>query len=268
MPNDLLKLLALEANEIDAAFKKASLEGYGTPQEIADRREGIMSAFFTKYFPFPFRIVKGNIIDSYGQRSASIDCIILDPSHPYTIDAVNQKASVILADGVDYAIEIKSNLSSKEEIERALHQIHTVKKLTRVRHGVVLGDVNENDYKIPCLIYTHETYKDAFRLLKGIVDYYDYNKIKRIYQFDILASKDIFIINSKGYPIHIREGNGLYSCTPTENNLGFMLFLMSKYRLVQPRLNEDVLEIYLKGIKFKYAYSPTLNTILNDIENK
>ena len=102
--NKLLELLKIESTEITASFQKASLEGEGTPQEVADRREETVKSFFEKYFPFPYRIVKGNIIDTYGARSNSIDCIVLNPSHPYTIDPSNNKASIIFADGVDYAI--------------------------------------------------------------------------------------------------------------------------------------------------------------------
>ena len=47
--------------------------------------------------------------------------------NPYTIDSKNKKASVIFTDGVDYAIEIKGNLTDKDEIERALKQIESVK---------------------------------------------------------------------------------------------------------------------------------------------
>ena len=111
MNSDFIRLLELEYKELKLGLSKASIEGKGTPQEIADRREELFHSFFIKYFPFPFRITKGNIIDSYNNRSASIDCVILDPSHPYTIDAKNNKASVILADGVDYAIEIKGTLA-------------------------------------------------------------------------------------------------------------------------------------------------------------
>ena len=72
-----VELLKLEAVEIAASFRKASIEGEGTPQEVADRREEIVKNFMIKYFPFSFRVVKCNIVDSYGSRSNSIDCIIL-----------------------------------------------------------------------------------------------------------------------------------------------------------------------------------------------
>lgn len=74
--------------------------------------------------------------------------------NPYTIDSKNKKASVIFADGVDYAIEIKGNLTDKDEIERALKQIESVKKLTRVRNGLIWDkDKNEYTYKIPTIIF-------------------------------------------------------------------------------------------------------------------
>ena len=134
--NKLIELLRAETKEIAASFEKASIEGEGTPQEVSDRREGVINRFLEKYFPFPFRIVKGNIIDNYGNRSNSIDCIVLSPSHPYTVDPLNGKASVIFADGVDYAIEVKPDLSQIKELERGLEQIRSVKRLRRVRTGL------------------------------------------------------------------------------------------------------------------------------------
>ena len=98
MGNKLCEIMRYEQKELQIGFSKASLEGRSTPQEVADRREELIKAFFKKYFPFPNRVVKGNIIDSYGEESDSIDCIILNPAHPYTIDSKNSKASVIMAD--------------------------------------------------------------------------------------------------------------------------------------------------------------------------
>lgn len=95
--NKLIELLSIEAKEISDAFKKASLEGAGTPQEISDRRESAFKSFLEKYFPYPYRVVKGNICDSYGNTSQSIDCIVLNPCHPYTIDKTNKKASIIFS---------------------------------------------------------------------------------------------------------------------------------------------------------------------------
>ena len=58
---------------IAASFEKASIEGEGTPQEVADRREEVVKRFLEKYFPFPYRVVKGNIINNLNTDTAEND---------------------------------------------------------------------------------------------------------------------------------------------------------------------------------------------------
>lgn len=228
MNEEFIKLLELEYKELKLAFDKASIEGKGTPQEIADRREELFHTFFEKYFPFPYRITKGNIIDSHNNRSSSIDCIILDPSHPYTIDKKNNRASVILADGVDYAIEIKGKLTDKNEINRALNQIKSVKELTRVRNGIVFKEnQNEYSYKIPTIIYAKETYSDIEKLIEDILSYYKENNIKRLYQFDVMIAGDYTIINSCKGIISCNNSRGLFIKKTGDKTLAVLLFLMA-----------------------------------------
>jgi hypothetical protein len=136
--NDFLNLIAAESKEISHFFKKASIEGKGTPQEVSDRREVAVKRFIEKYFPFPYRVAKGNIIDSYGKRSNSIDCLILNPCHPYTVTNEN-KYSIIFADGVDVAIEVKPDLKNINELERGLNQARSVKMLRRQKLGIFLA---------------------------------------------------------------------------------------------------------------------------------
>ena len=157
----LVELLRIESNEINLAFQKASLEGQGTPQEVADRREPIVQSFFEKYFPFPFRIVKGNIVDISENVSNSIDCIILNPSHPYTVDKTNGRPSIVFADATDFAIEIKPDLSQKSEVERSLEQMISVKRLTRV-----------DNTKIKAIVFSNTTYSKIQTLIDNIVEYH------------------------------------------------------------------------------------------------
>ena len=92
--NNLIKLLNSESDEINHLFEKAQIEGEGTPQEVSDRRENALTNFLKKFFPFPYRIAKGNIRDSFGKHSMSIDCIVLNPNHPYTTsDEINPNNS-------------------------------------------------------------------------------------------------------------------------------------------------------------------------------
>ncbi len=268
MNDEFIKLLELEYEELKLGLAKASVEGKGTPQEIADRREELFHSFFEKYFPFPYRITKGNIIDSYNQRSASIDCIILDPSHPYTIDSKNKKASVIFADGVDYAIEIKGNLTDKDEIERALKQIESVKKLTRVRNGLIWDkDKNEYTYKIPTIIFAENTYSNIENLIEVILNYYKENKIKRTHQFDIIVAGDYTIVNSCKGQISFNDVRGIFFEKTDKKTLAVLLFLMANMPLVHPTYNENIYNIYLDKIFTNASYRDDWNKFLEDIEN-
>lgn len=264
---EFIKLLEFEYQELKIGISKASIEGKGTPQEVADRREELFHTFFEKYFPFPYRITKGNIIDSHNNRSASIDCIILDPSHPFTIDPKNNKASVIFADGVDYAIEIKGALQDKDEVIRALEQIRSVKQLTRIRNGLLYKkDKNEYTYKIPTIIYAEKTYANIEKLVDIILEYYKENKIKRLYQFDILVAGDYTIINSCRGQISFNNQRGIFFEKTENKTLAVLLFLMSNMPLVQPTMNENIYEIYLSNIFTTASYRDEWNNILSEIE--
>lgn len=268
MNREFIKLLEYEYQELKLGLSKASLEGKGTPQEVADRREQLFHSFFEKYFPFPFRVTKGNIIDSFNKRSASIDCIILDPSHPYTIDSKNNKASVIFADGVDYAIEIKGNLCDKTEIERALNQLKSVKELTRVRNGLVFEkDRNEYTYKISTILFAEKTYSNIEKLIDEVLNFYKENKIKRIHQFDIIVAGNYIIINSCEGQISINNTRGIFLTETGDKTLAVLLFLMSNMPLVQPSYNENIYNIYLDNILDNGLYKESWNKILEDIEN-
>lgn len=268
MSEDFIKLLELEYQELKLGLSKASIEGKGTPQEVADRREELFHTFFTKYFPFPFRVTKGNIIDSYNKRSASIDCVILDPSHPYTIDSKNNKASVILADGVDYAIEIKGSLSDRDEVIRALNQIKSVKELTRIRNGLIWEkDKNEYTYKISTIIYAEKTYANIETFIETILNYYREYKIKRLYQFDIIIAGDYTIINSCKGQISFNNMRAIFFEKTGDKSLAFLLYLMANMPLVQPTMNENIYNLYLNQLFPTFSYKEEWNKILEEIEN-
>lgn len=52
MDNKLLRLLEFEAEKLADEYKQASVEGCGTPQEVADRREGYFADFLKSTFHF------------------------------------------------------------------------------------------------------------------------------------------------------------------------------------------------------------------------
>lgn len=268
--NKLIELLRAETKEIAASFEKASIEGEGTPQEVSDRREGVINRFLEKYFPFPFRIVKGNIIDSYGNRSNSIDCIVLSPSHPYTVDPLNGKASVILADGVDYAIEVKPDLSQIKELERGLEQIRSVKRLRRVRTGLAKQPEEiERAKQIPGFIFSEKTYVNTETLISNIVDYYVNNAVPKSEQFDLIVVNNrlIAINNSEKAKFHRKDFEGIAVYETGEDTLAYFLFLMNLLPRSEPDMDKNIMKIYLQDTPgYSKIIFEELNKKLNAID--
>jgi hypothetical protein len=138
---DKLKdILINEATKLDMEFRDASSLGKGTPQETATFREGAFRDFLRRFYPAPYRIVQGKIHDLFDHEpSHSIDSIIVNPIHPHLIDTEG-KFKLLLADGIDAAIEVKPDISNTTELERALKQGVSVKKLSQVTGPLILSD--------------------------------------------------------------------------------------------------------------------------------
>jgi len=128
--DDLYQLLREDAVELETKFRKASIEGKGTSQEVADFREHAVQEFVSRFFPYPHRVTKGKVRDSFGAISDSVDCIVCNPNHPYTVDS-HGKFRLLLADGIDAAIEVKPDIGASSELERGLQQGLSVKALMR-----------------------------------------------------------------------------------------------------------------------------------------
>lgn len=267
---DLHDLLEMESCELDLRFKKSSIEGKGTPQEVSDRRESVVKKFLEKYFPFPFRVAKGNIVDSAGRRSASIDCLVLNPEHPYTVSEDNN-FSVILADGVDFAIEVKPDLTSKQEIERALKQIQSVKELTRVNSSSV-QNVAPYAFKIPGIIFSNTTYVDMALLIGAIVDYYTANDVKRSHQFDLIVINNRCVIvnmrrGSYFYPTDPSIGEGVFFLNSGPHTLAAFLFYINSLPLSSLRKEHAIITKYINTRLFgSLNFNKELNEKLSAIE--
>ncbi|VVQ16913.1 hypothetical protein PS914_05929 [Pseudomonas fluorescens] len=266
--SDLLKLIQIEADEVNLKFAKASLEGRGTPQEVADRRESVIQLLIAKYFPFPFRIAKGNIVDSFGNRSASIDCIVLNPEHPHTVSE-SKLYSVILADGTDFAIEVKPDLTSQTEIERALKQIQSVKNLTRSRNRL---PITGNPGKIHGIIFSNTTYTDIDLLLSYILEFYKIGNVKRAQQFDMLiVNNRLLLLNCRhGHSFWPQQGapEGILILHAGKNTLAAAIMFMNGLPLSRMRMDESVLTNYIaKSELGPAAWNDAINEGLDKIES-
>lgn len=255
MGNKLLELLKLEGSEMLTAFQKASLQGKGTPQEVSDFRENYFNKFISNYFPFPHRVTKGIIIDSFGSQSNSIDTILIGPNHPYTIDNAG-KFSLILAEGVDAAIELKPDISVKAELLRGLKQIESVKELRRANIPIVTKSkypkhIHEFARTIPSFIFSMTANVDSITTAKNIVKYYKENNVPIEKQVDFVVINNVGIIANYKYPEiskHIKKETGIFYEEWKEHTLAAFLVKLNQSFSGQIKISSSILNYYTASL--------------------
>lgn len=161
-----------------------------------------MQDLIKKYFSLPHKVTKGIIHDSYDKKSASIDCVIVNPKHPNII-STGEKLAYLLADGVDSCIEVKPNIQDKNELFRGLEQIRSVKKLRRVNPSYLQLDKSTTDDKIielskqvPTFMYSLKAKEDVFKTAAEIAHYYYDKKVPLTEQFDYIVIHNVGIISN------------------------------------------------------------------------
>ena len=188
---DLTQIIRHDAQEVEYQFESASIQGRGTPQEIAEFREHALQGFLRNYFPFPYRIAKGGILDHTNERSDSIDCILINPVHPYTINRF-EKFKVILADGVDAAIEVKPDISLSSELHRGLMQGLSVKALRRERTPLLLPqrrpqELIEYSLRLPYFIFAMRAKQNILNTASEVLSFYEREGVPPLDQADAIV---------------------------------------------------------------------------------
>ncbi|MWV18349.1 hypothetical protein F3I16_20110 [Pseudomonas sp. L-22-4S-12] len=251
--NDLYELLREEALQLSSEFRKASIQGKGTSQEIAEFRENAVQTFLARYFPFPHRIAKGKVRDSFGNIAASIDCVICAPNHPYTVSA-RDKFSLLLAEGVDSVVEVKPNIADKAELHRALEQGLTVKKLRRTTTSLPneYHPLSEWAKRVPFGVFSMQCKASPIETGFEILEFYSERNIDPIDQADFVVVNDVCVFsnfidqslnswNTAGFP---NQTGWFYEGWGKDSLVGFLLRLHGVAHAGM-KLQEDVLPRYL-----------------------
>jgi hypothetical protein len=190
------------AEGLSKSFQAASDKHAGTPEAVAADREHSLREVVRRFFPEPFKVTKGAIYDSYDNRSASIDCVICAPNHPYLIGG-DGKIEIILVDGVFAAIELKPALTDlprefgkgreqRPELIRGLEQMRSVKRLRRTKSAVLKNfspgpSEAKLDYSIRCPSYiVADTAAPITELAKYVADYYIAYSVPPEEQIDVV----------------------------------------------------------------------------------
>jgi hypothetical protein len=190
--DDLYQLLREDAVELESKFRRASIEGKGTSQEVADFREHALQDFVSRFFPFPHRVTKGKIRDTFGLLSDSVDCVVCNPNHPYTIDS-HGKFRLLLCEGVDSAIEVKPDIAASAELVRGLEQGLSVKALKRrvvpsLMHG---GWQFDRAHRVPYVIFAMRCKANPLDTLDEIAAFYKARETPPMQQADFVAVNGI-----------------------------------------------------------------------------
>ena len=251
--NDLYELLREDASQLSSEFRKASIQGRGTSQEIAEFRESAVQTFLARYFPFPHRIAKGKVRDSFGNISASIDCVICAPTQPYTV-STRDKFSLLLAEGVDSVVEVKPNIADKAELHRALEQGLTVKKLRRVSASLIHDHhpMSEWARRVPFGVFSMKCKTAPIETGFEILEFYTNRLIDPIDQADFIVVNDVCVfsnfvdksLNPWIMPEFPNQTGWFYEGWAEDSLVGFLLRL---HRVAHAgmKLQEDVLPRYL-----------------------
>lgn len=251
---DLLALLREDALALEGRFRKASIEGRGTPQEIADFRENAVQEFVARFFPFPHKVTKGKIRDSFGLVSDSIDCVICNPNHPYTVDS-RGKFTLLLAEGVDAAVEVKPDLGTTSELHRGLEQGLSVKALKRATSptNMRMPWVVERAHRIPFAIFAMRCKANPIETGQEIARFYKEKATPPLQQADFVVVNGVgLFMNCVDASLYVWENEASVSDKTgwffeewRDNSLAGFLWRLHGVAHASIKMQDDVLPRYL-----------------------
>ncbi len=240
MKNDVSDYFRLLTDNLVTDFSQASVLGKGTPQEISDRRENAFQDFIHKLFPLQYVATKGQIIDSYGSKSHSIDCILLNQTHP-SFSTDSSKYPFILVEGVNVAFEIKSSIN-KHEVFMGLKQLTSVKKCIKNNGKTIDYEkyIKQDSSRCMTFLYIHDTNtskKDILKLYQLVKEYYITNPTELVNQVDYIIVVGLgILVNCKDprrSPL-LNPKTGYKSCGVTfiyskESTMLYMIHILMTY---------------------------------------
>jgi hypothetical protein len=183
---------------------------------------------------------------------------LVNPEHPYIINR-REKFKIILADGVDAAIEVKPDVSKTGELNRGLEQGLSVKELRRARTSILLKDrypqeVVEHSLRIPYFIFAMRAKKNIRDTATEILAFYKERGTRRLDQADAIIVNGVGIIAN--FPV---EGSlnwavggetltdlGWYLEEWREDTLAGLLFKINYSFAARATVQEPLLKAYLQ----------------------
>ncbi len=261
--NAVIGSLLENLDQIEIIYKETYSPFQNDRGNTGESKEYSIQEFIAAYLTNEYRIEKGCIY-SQQDHSQNIDCVVLAPNHPML---TTPKRKLILAEGVYAAIEVKPDIKNKDEFERALIQVKSIKKLNRRNYvpdfSKLLKKRPRPDFhnKIPSIIFSAKSLSPN-DLVKFLKDKISANVITIEDLPDIILTLDngLFVfapdISYLPFGQFFLEKNSDFSKTTllqfceTEKSETLALFLLHFLNLPSPILkNQDfIINEYLKSI--------------------
>lgn len=253
--DDLYAYLRDEALKLEGEFRQASIAGRGTPQEVADITEQAVREFIGRFFPSPHKITKGKIRDSFGGISASVDCVVCNPNHPYTVDN-SGKFRLLFAEGVDAAIEVKPDIGDAAELSTGLEQGLSVKALKRHNTPTLMRTpwIEEVARRVPFVIFAMRCKSDPIKTGREVLRFYSERKTPPTQQADFVAVNGVGIFMNFVDPSmncwikapQPPEAGGWYFEQWEDDTLAGLVWRLQQVAHASIKQIEDVLPRYLQ----------------------
>jgi len=195
------ELIKVASSRMQMDFE-LSRKKYGSPVDIGADRVAILKDFLVNYLPRYYGFGNGEIIDTDGNRTGQVDIIVCNQYHPFTYN--EEGLGLFLAEGVDWAIEVKSNLAT--ELKHGMLQVKRIKGLKKkpAKGDMVYAHpkiLNKNN--ICCLIFGYDS--PSIGTLR--------DNVKQIASQQGLSEEempDAVVALNKGIVFPLSEGDPLY----------------------------------------------------------
>jgi len=132
---DVKSLVGSEAKRLWVAFQQKLIPHAG---ELGSAREQVVREFLTQQLPSRFGVSSGFVFDVHGHVSKQMDVVVFDRQECPVFEAAGGK-KFFPCEGVVSVGQIKSTITSKNQYEAALENLHSAKALDRSSGGESLS---------------------------------------------------------------------------------------------------------------------------------
>ncbi len=138
--HDLFDFMEAVKQDMGLEYKRIRERATEDPSIAGSQGEGSWAEFFKNWLPSNYHVVtKGRILNERGESTPEIDILILHPSYPKKLLALDKK--YYLAGGVVAAFECKLTLKTRD-IVSAIQKSVQIKEMIPIKNGTPYDELH------------------------------------------------------------------------------------------------------------------------------